>query len=147
MRMFETLHMGYISHMHHKLCAACFLQRQLSRGKPFMLDYLRDHAGCIQRDLARHWHLDPATVTSVLTSMEEDGLIERRAVPGDKRALQVFLTKKGSAAAQNVEEIHEQYEQLTFQGFTPEEKAQFKAFLDRMEANLSKAERCEKSDG
>jgi len=41
----------------------------------------------------------PTTMTSVLDRLERRGLISRRAMPGDRRAVQVRLTASGRAAA------------------------------------------------
>lgn len=67
---FEMLHLGHVSHMHWRACNSRLSAAGITPAMPFMLDYLKDHAGCIQRDIARRWNLDPATITSVLSTME-----------------------------------------------------------------------------
>ena len=143
---FEMLHLGHVSHMHWRACNSRLSAAGITPAMPFMLAYLKDHAGCIPRDIARRWNLDPATITSVLSTMESEGLVERKAVPGDKRALQVFLTAKGEEKAALVYSIHDEYERLSFQGFTKEERELFEQMLDRIEQNL-KTEKKERDDG
>ena len=143
--LYEMLHIGHLGHVFRRLCDAEFAKCSVTRGMPFMLAYLQDHDGCIQRDLAKRWGLDPATVTSSLSTMEEAGLVERRPVPGDRRALQVFLTPLGRERAQFVDKVHKQYDDISFRGFSAEEKASFKAMLDRIEQNLQGADEKEEN--
>ena len=49
-------------------------------------------------DLARALMLSPAGMTSRLDRLEGQGLIERRADPGDRRSMLAALTEKGRAA-------------------------------------------------
>ena len=63
----------------------------LSMGQPKIIDYLKDHDGVSQKNLAFGCHIEPASLTSLLNRMEKHGLIERR----NRRSLYVFLTEKG----------------------------------------------------
>lgn len=133
---FETLRMGYLAHEHRRLCNAWFSSHGITRGMPFMLHFLLENPGCIQRDLANHWHMDPGSVTSVLNTMENAELIRRETVPEDKRALRVYLTTLGEEKATLVEEGHLVMEKKCLQGFTKEDKERFSHYLDLIEANL-----------
>ena len=55
----------------------------LSPGQPKVLEYLRLHGTQNQRSIADYCRIEPATVGSILTRMEEAGLVERRQQPGD----------------------------------------------------------------
>lgn len=50
----------------------------LTLGQPKVLDYLQDHDGANQAEIARACHIEPASLTSVLNRMEEKALVERR---------------------------------------------------------------------
>ncbi len=47
----------------------------LTSGQPKILDYLREHDGCIQKDLADACHVDAATIVGLLNRMESGGLL------------------------------------------------------------------------
>ena len=52
----------------------------LGPGQPKILDYLGLHDGSVQRRIAQGCQIDPATLTGLLTRMEEKQLIEPKAV-------------------------------------------------------------------
>ncbi|MDD4797356.1 MAG: MarR family transcriptional regulator, partial [Eubacteriales bacterium] len=81
--------------MNRRRARVYFNAVDISPGQPRILRYLDSHDGCIQRDLAVHCHLEPASVTSVLGTMENKGYIVRTPVENDKRAQRVWLTEKG----------------------------------------------------
>lgn len=53
--------------------------------------------GLTQRELVERLDVEQATMANTLTRMERDGLIERRAHPGDGRSQSVHLTPKAVA--------------------------------------------------
>ena len=67
----------------------------LTPGQPKILDYLQNHNGCVQKDIAKGCHIEPASITVILKGMETKGYIERKMLNGDRRSLYVFLTDKG----------------------------------------------------
>ncbi len=121
---------------HRRRSAYEFTKYNLTAGQPRILNYLFEHNGCIQRELAAACHLEPASVTSVLNSMEKAGLIERKPVQGDKRALEVWLTEKGLDQKKTIEENFITMANECFQGFTEEEKQLAGVFLDRIFKNM-----------
>ena len=114
--------------------------RGLMPGQPKVLEHLVAHDGCTQRDIARACVMDKSTVTSVLSRMEEAGLVERLPKPGDKRAAAVFLTTQGRAAAQSVLSCRDEANAIGWQGFTPDERTCLSALLARVIENFSAAE-------
>ena len=67
----------------------------LSHGQPKVLDYLGSHDGSPQKDIAIGCMIEPATVTSLISKMVSDGLVERRHLDSDRRTSYVYLTEKG----------------------------------------------------
>ena len=65
----------------------------LTSGQPKVLEYLAEHDGAMQKDIAAACRIEPATMTSLLCGMEKKGLITRLAP--DRRSLSVYLTEKG----------------------------------------------------
>ena len=56
-----------------------------------------DEEGMTPRELSGCLHVTPATVTGNLNALEDQGLIERVRVRGDRRIVHVQLTSKGRA--------------------------------------------------
>ncbi len=122
--------------VHKRRSAYEFMRQELTAGQPRMLNYLFEHNGSIQREIADACHLEPASVTSVLNSMEKSGLVEKKPARGDKRALEVWLTPKGLSKKQDVDAIFTAMADECFKGFHDEEKQLAASFLARMLNNM-----------
>jgi DNA-binding MarR family transcriptional regulator len=59
------------------------------------------------RELAALLGVDPPNLTTVVDDLERSGLVERRAHPTDRRVKLVAATPKGTALAQQAQEILE----------------------------------------
>lgn len=117
-----------------------FSQIALTEGKPKILDFLVANSGCSQRELARCCHIEPATATSILQSMEEEELVYRTRNPKDKRVYNVFLTPKGIEMQKKVEKIFNELDERCFQGFSEEEKVEAIRLINKISDNISKGE-------
>ncbi|MDF2987108.1 MAG: transcriptional regulator [Eubacterium sp.] len=129
-----------VSATHRRRSSYEFMKHDLTAGQPRMLNYIYGHNGCIQREIAAACHLEPASVTSVLNSMEKSGLIEKKQVMGDKRALEVWLTEKGFEKKKTVDEIFMAMADECFKGFSEEEKLLAENFLTRIFNNMINGE-------
>ena len=129
-----------VSREHYRRSFTELAKYGVTQGQPRILRYLRENDGCIQRDLSEHCHLEPATVTNVLSGMEKAGFVIRRSSPEDRRIQRVFLTPEGESALRQVDKAHLEIERECFEGFTPEEKEQAAVYLGRMADNIRKAE-------
>ena len=54
----------------------------LTLGQPKVLDYLRDHNGASQKAIAQACHMEPGSLSVILTRMEGQGLLRRQAAEG-----------------------------------------------------------------
>ncbi|MBD2315112.1 MarR family transcriptional regulator [Desertifilum sp. FACHB-1129] len=77
------------------------------------------------------------TLTGVLDRMEERGLVFRQRDPRDRRVWRIWLTEAGRTLQHELPPIVWEIRELTFQGFSPEEREQASELIDRMIANLS----------
>lgn len=108
----------------------------LTLGQPKVLDYLHSHDGAMQKDIADACHIEPATLTSLLSGMEKKGLILRKNENGNRRSLYVYLTPKGQEMAQEVDFHFQAIEETALAGFNPEEKELLTAFLSKINKNM-----------
>ena len=74
-----------------------------------LLNISRDH-GTPATKIAPLLGMEPRSLTRLIKKMEEDGLVERRPDPEDRRSVRIFLTDKGfekkQVAKQNVESFN-----------------------------------------
>lgn len=71
-------------------------ERELSHEQGFVLGYLVQNPGSIQRDIAQISRTSAASVSSLLQGLERRGLVERRTEPGNERSKRVFATPAGA---------------------------------------------------
>lgn len=109
----------------------------LMPGQPKILDFLKDHNDCEQKEIAQGCHLEPATVTGLLNRMAQAGLIERQQLHGNRRSFYIKLTPEGEAMQKTTEEIFRIHEETAFQHFSEEEQETFMHMLERIYQNLT----------
>ena len=124
----------------HKKLLSQLKDTCLTLGQPRILDYLKEHDGANQKEIAQGCHIEPATLTSVLNRMEEKKIIERRMLHGNCRSLYVFLTDLGKDLVLSVETAFSQIEEEAFQGVSEGEKEQFMKIFSRIYFNLTEKE-------
>ena len=70
-------------------------ERELSYEQGFVLGYLVQNPGSIQRDIAQVSRTSAASVSSLLQGLERRGLVERRTEGGNERSKRVYATPDG----------------------------------------------------
>ena len=70
-------------------------ERELSHPQSFVLGYLAQNPGAIQRDIAEVSRTSAASVSSLLQGLERRGLVERRSEEGNERVKRVYATPAG----------------------------------------------------
>lgn len=109
----------------------------LSPGQPKVLRYIFSHNECKLKDIATKCDVEPATVSKILNSLEEKGMLIRQINPRNKRAYQLRLTDLGASALEKWNVHCLEVEDISLQGFSDDEKEQFRNYLERMYFNLS----------
>mgnify|MGYP000868166099 FL=1 len=117
-----------------------FQMLNLTAGQPKVLTILSRKEGYLQKDLAKATHVQPATMSTLLSNMIEKDLVykKRKSVSGGKRAFAIYLTDRGRLMAKEVNKIVDAMEEASFQGFDESEKEQLIDLLWRVHKNLSK---------
>ena len=75
----------------------------LTLGQPKVLDYLKNHDGASQKEIAAGCFIEAGSLTSILNRMEEKGLIERHMLNGNRRTFHIFMTESGKKNQKLVE--------------------------------------------
>lgn len=104
----------------------------LTSGQPKVLDYLKNHNGAVQKDIAAGCHIEPASLTAILNGMETKGLIERRLCPDNHRFYNVYLTETGCLYVDRLENEFDTIESYALQNFSEADKEQLIEYLSRI---------------
>jgi len=70
-------------------------EREISFEQGFVLGYLVQNPGSIQRDIAQVSRTSAASVSSLLQGLERRGLVDRRTEGGNERSKRVYATPEG----------------------------------------------------
>ena len=102
----------------------------MAPGQQRVLTVLARRDSLSQRDLLEEMGLARATLSELLTRLEEKGLIERTRSKADRRVVIVSLTKKGKAASKKVVSIQSDIADEAFAPLNAAQKDDMKSMLD-----------------
>ena len=108
----------------------------LTIGQPKILDYLKEHDGSNQKEIARACFLEAGSLTIILNKMEEKGLIERRILNGNRRSFHIFLTEEGKKKQQLVADAFLEIEKKALSNISEKEYEQFISVYQKIYSNL-----------
>ena len=109
----------------------------LTLGQPKVLDYLKDHDGVSQKEIAAGCLIEAGSLTSILNRMEEKNLIERKMLNGNRRTFHIFMTESGKKNQKLVEEAFKKIEKTALNGISEEEQKLFMEIFCRIYRNLA----------
>ena len=109
----------------------------LTLGQPKVLDYLKDHDGASQKEIAAGCLIEAGSLTSILNRMEEKGLIERKMLNGNRRTFHIFMPESGKKNQKLVEENFEKIEETALNNVSEEEQKVFMEIFLRIYRNLA----------
>lgn len=121
--------------LHEKLRHACE-SVSMPQGYHMILATLARNDGVTQLEIAKRSKLKPPTVSVTLQKMETDGILIRETDPKDQRQVRVFITEKGKELNKRVWCAMEEVDKKFVKGFSPEEEAQLRNFIERLKNNL-----------
>ena len=111
----------------------------LTMGQPKVLDYLKDHDGASQKEIAAACFIEAGSLTSILNRMEEKGMIERRMLNGNRRTFHIFMTDAGRKSQKIVEEAFREIEAAAWKDISQEDAEAFMRIYHKIYDNLSEA--------
>lgn len=100
--------------------------------------HLSRNEGLTQTALAGLLEIQPISLTRALDRLADQGLIERRPAPNDRRAMQVYLTGAAGPVIARLEAILDDFRAAAVSGLDDGEQARTAALLRRMRANLDR---------
>jgi len=89
-----------------------------------------------QNEISRELNVSRTNITNLIDGLERDGLVERMPNPSDRRVSYAQLTDRGRALCVKLMPTMAQLMEDATRDFSPDERAQFKAFLYRVQRNI-----------
>lgn len=111
-------------------------ERELSHAQGFVLGYLVQNPGAIQRDIAEASRTTAASVSSLLQGLERTGLIERRTEEGNERSKRVYATPEGAELISGFENAMLAAEESILSPLDAVERDTLHALLSKITAEL-----------
>ena len=110
--------------------------RELSFEQSFVLGYLVQNPGAIQRDIAEITRTSAASVSSLLQGLERRGLVERRTENGDERRKRVYVTPAGAELIAGFDAAMAAADETILAPLDPTERATLQHLLHKITAEL-----------
>jgi MarR family transcriptional regulator for hemolysin len=111
----------------------------LTRAKWAVLARLDRFEGLKQNELADMLDLQPISLTRLLDRLSENGLIERRSDPNDRRAKRLFLTPAAHPLLERLSELGEDLMTTALAGLDQSETSALLTSLTTIKENLRQA--------
>jgi DNA-binding MarR family transcriptional regulator len=120
----------------HRAVAEEMNRYELTTAQFEVLRHLWQQDGMEQRTLQERLGVTSPTLTGVVDTLVERGLIERRLSPEDARVRQLFLLPDGRAMEHELGNAMERVQNRLLEGFSPAEQSLLRDWLRRMALNL-----------
>lgn len=105
--------------------------------------YMSADEGENQGYFAEKLEVEPITLCRMVDRMEETGLVERRKDPADRRAWRLYLTRRSRAMIEQLRPCLTGLEDEMLAEFNETDRANLRALLGRIQANLSRKQETE----
>jgi len=126
---------GHLLRRAHQISASIFHDELGAKITPIQYAILRilvEHPGVDQVSLAGLVAIDTSTAASVAIRLEEKKLLIRYLDPNNRRQRALYVTDAGRALLQSTVPGISRLHYRIFEGFTPEEEAQFMTLLQKL---------------
>lgn len=110
--------------------------RELSHEQAFVLGYLVQNPGAIQRDIAEVSRTSAASVSSLLQGLERRALIERRTEGDNARSKRVYATRAGTELIAGFETAMADADDIILAPLSESERDTLHALLTKVTAEL-----------
>ena len=97
----------------------------------------RSPEGLKMGELSRRMMVTGGNVTGITAALVAEGLVERRAIPGDRRAQLVRLTPAGKRAFDAMAVEHERWVKDMVGGLTGADRERLRALLGKLKTTIS----------
>lgn len=92
--------------------------------------------GLVMSELSQRMMVTGGNITGITDNLERDGLVERVALPKDRRAKKVRLTEKGRAVFDQMAAEHKTWVEAWLSGLTVQEQQQLYTLLGKLKQHV-----------
>ena len=103
-----------------------------------VLSVLQAYGRCSLSEIIDLTLMEQPTVSRVVASLEEDGMVERRVSAGDSRVVEVALKPKGVSVIKEILPVAVRRQRAALDGLSDAELATFRRVLLRIEDNIAR---------
>ena len=101
-----------------------------------LMAYILEHPGCTQGEVAEWLYISAASVAASCKRLEQEGLLERRVDPVNRRKNQLFVTEAGEILTREKRAMLDRVNERAFAGIDEGDAQAFSRVLDQMMDNL-----------
>jgi MarR family transcriptional regulator, transcriptional regulator for hemolysin len=109
----------------------------ITRRQAAVVLYIARSEGVSQAEVATWLDLEPIALVRILDKLHEEGLVERRAHPTDRRVRTLWLTQAAGLAVEQILEINQAIREEAFAGLAPGTRDAMIAALGSIKDNLA----------
>lgn len=102
-----------------------------------ILKIVSEKKGLSQKELAKKSYRDPASITRTIDLLEKKELLQREAIPMNRRAYNISLTAKGEQFIKENMKIIKKHRELSIQNLSEEELKTLSELLLKIRTNMS----------
>ncbi|MDL2281359.1 MarR family transcriptional regulator [Selenomonadales bacterium OttesenSCG-928-I06] len=111
-------------------------ENSIHRGQGKLLYIILNNDGISQKEIVHLLDIRPSSVGELVSKLEQQGFVEKRANEEDKRVSNIFLTEAGRKVAEEAIQERENTSDELFSGLLPEEQEKLGELLDKLAASL-----------
>lgn len=112
------------------------MQNGMHLGQPEMLNFVAEHPGCTQRQIAENSGVTAASIAASFKRMEHSGLIYRQTDEADLRCNRVFISDKGKVALERCKAAVAAINGEMLAGLSDDELHAFCRCMEKINSNL-----------
>ncbi len=141
--MSENMHIGPLIKLLNKEFEQLHTEKASSMGltpaQLFVLHYIAKHQGenICHRNIEKQFELTHATVSGIISRLEQKGFINCYADENDRRFRNIIITDKAKCVENEMKRHIELYEAQLVKGFSEEEKRLLISFIIRLLENIN----------
>nr|WP_315397064.1 MarR family transcriptional regulator [uncultured Duganella sp.] len=105
-----------------------------------VLGFFAKHPGASQSELVAHSGRDKAQLARLMRGLRDKGLLDAEVDESDRRSARLRLTEQGIKVIEGLQALGAEVSGLAVSGMSEPECAQLLALLQRVRANLERAE-------
>lgn len=108
------------------------VSQELAPSQARLLRVLGHHGGSSQKELAAFMRIRPASLSEVLSKLEQKALIKKEQDPADRRRNRYFLTDSGETLSEKLQEERRSQGGAFFSSLSGTEQEQLLALLTKL---------------